>query len=135
MSQRKQITLSYQDAGKKLIVSGGSFGAAGDAKNLTYELSGSGLDAGNIVYGRPGGAMPAALADSSNLTPVAAGKVSITFETDGSVIDSGNNPKNSALFFYNNLSPETMAFAVSVLGAGGRVKVWRYNAAIQSYVE
>ena len=135
MSQRKPITVVYQDTEKKLIVSGGSFGVAGDAKNLTYELAGSGLEAGNITYGRPAGAMPAALADSSNLTAISSGKVSITFETDGSVIDSANNPKNSAMFFYNNLNPDGMAFAVSVLGAGGRVKVWRYNSAIQSYVE
>jgi prepilin-type N-terminal cleavage/methylation domain-containing protein len=135
MSQRKPVTIAYRDADKKIITYGGQFGAAGDPRNLTYQLSGSGLEPQNIVYGRPGGANPAALPDTSNLTTLNSGEVSITFESDGSVIDSANNPKNNALFFYNNLNPNGMAFGISVLGAGGRVKVWRYNAALQSYVE
>lgn len=134
MTQKRPITVTYQDANKRLVLSGGNYGAFGEAKNRIVELAGSGLEAGNIIYGRPGGASGAALSDTSNLSPLASGAVTITFRSDGSVIDAADNPQNNALFFYNNLSPK-MAFAVSVLGAGGRVKVWRYNDAIQMYVE
>jgi prepilin-type N-terminal cleavage/methylation domain-containing protein len=135
MAQRKAVTFLYDDADKKIIIHGGKFGAFGDAKNRTAELSGSGLEAGNIIYGRPGGAATSPLADTANLTPIASGTAAITFYPDGSVLDAANNPQNNALFFYNNIYQRDMAFAISVLGAGGRVKIWRYNKAINLYVE
>lgn len=134
MSQRTAITFRYDDANKRIIIHGGKFGANGDAKNRVFELSGSGLESGDILYNRPSGAPTSALADSANLTALTSGAVIITFQPDGSVVDSGNNPQNNALFFYNRVNPE-MAFAVSILGAGGRVKIWRYNSGSNSYVE
>jgi len=135
MSQRSPITVRYSDADKKIVVYGGRFGAVGDAKNQTFQLAGSGLMAGDIIYGRPSGATTAALADTSNLTPPVAGVADITFEPDGSVVNAANHPQNNALFFYNRIYPGDMAFAISVLGAGGRVKIWRYNQNTNSYVE
>ncbi len=135
MSQRLPITVRYNDGTKKIILHGGKFGALGDSNNQSIELTGSGLSAGDIVYGRPSGATTAALADTANLTPITANSVTITFYPDGSVLDAANLPKNSALFFYNRLHPSDMAFAISVLGAGGRVKVWRYNKNSNIYVE
>lgn len=135
MSQRIPVTLSYDDAAKKMFIHGGSFGAAGDSRNRIVELTGSGLDADEIAYGRPSGAQTSALSDTANLTPLASGAAGITFHSDGSVVDVRNNPHNNALFFYDVNYPDDMAFAVSVLGAGGRVKVWRYNKNIQIYVE
>lgn len=135
MSQRIPITFRYDNTRKRTVIYGGRFGAAGDAKNKLIEMSGSGLDQADIIYGRPAGAPNSALSDTSNQTAAANGMVDILFQPDGSVIDAFNNPANNALFFYNNKYPQDTAFAVSVLGAGGRVKVWRYSKAIQSYIE
>jgi len=135
MSQRSLIIVHYNNTDKRIVVHGGKFGALGDARNLTTELAGGGLEAGDMVYGRPAGATTAALADTSNLTPLVADAVSITFQPDGSVVDAADHPQNNALFLYNRLYPNEMAFAISVLGAGGRVKIWRYNHATNSYVE
>ena len=135
MSQLKPITIRYEDTAKKIVVHGGKFGAFGDAKNQTVELSGSGVEKNTLIYGRPAGASSAALADTANITPLTGNSATITFQPDGSVIDTANNPQNNALFFYNSIYPKDMAFAVSVLGAGGRVKVWRYNKGSNQYVE
>jgi hypothetical protein len=51
------------------------------------------------------------------------------------VLDAAGNPINKALFFYHSKNPLKTAFAVSVLGAGGRVKVWRYSQGVNKYVE
>lgn len=135
MSQRTPITFRYNNSAKQAIFYGGSFGAVGDAKNKVVELSGSGVDATEIIYGRPSGVTTSALADTSNLTALASNVVDITFQSDGSVIDAGNNPTNNALFFYNNKYARDSAFAISILGAGGRVKVWHYNQSMNVYVE
>ena len=135
MSQRTPITFRYNNNIKQAIFYGGSFGAIGDAKNKVVELSGSGVDATEIIYGRPNGVTASALADTSNLTALSGNVVDITFQSDGSVIDAGNNPTNNALFFYNNKYARDSAFAISILGAGGRVKVWHYNQTMNVYVE
>ena len=135
MAQRKPITVRYDDAAKRISIYGGTFGAAGEANNQTVELSGAGIEANKIIYGRPGGAATSALADTSNLTPLTSGAAAITFQPDGSVVDTADNPQNNALFIYHSQYPNNMAFAVSVLGAGGRVKIWRYNSNTNLYVE
>lgn len=135
MAQRAPINVRYDDAAKTLTTYGGSFGAAGDARNRRVELFGSGLAQDEMAYGRPGSAPASALADRANMTELTGGAVVITFQADGSVIDAAKNPQNNALFFYNVNYPDDMAFAVSILGAGGRVKIWRYNKSTNSYVE
>lgn len=135
MTQRRAITFRYNDTNKETIIYGGSYGALSDAKNRVESLDGSGISRDEIVYGRPSGVSTAALDDSSNLTPLTAGIVDITFQPDGSVLDAGNNPVNKAVFFYHTSNPAGMAFAVSVLGAGGRVKIWRYSGSVNKYVE
>lgn len=135
MSQRTSITFRYDDTNKRIILFGGRFGAAGTAQNQIYDLAGSGLPMDNIVYGRPSGASSAALSDTTNLTSLTAGKIDVTFRTDGSVTDASNNPQNNALFFYDNEAPAESAFAVSILGAGGRTKIWRYASSVNMYVE
>ncbi|HEY0427424.1 MAG TPA: GspH/FimT family pseudopilin [Pyrinomonadaceae bacterium] len=135
MSQRRPITFCYDDRNKQLITYGGSFGAFGDAKNKVYNLSGFGVDSADIKYGRPGGVSAAALSDTTNMTSLARSIVEVTFQPDGSVIDASNNPQNSALFFYHNKYKKDAAFAVSILGAGGRIKVWRYSKGVNAYVE
>jgi prepilin-type N-terminal cleavage/methylation domain-containing protein len=135
MSQRRAITFRYDNAGKNTILYGGNFGALNDPRNRVEQLYGSGVTENDIVYGRPGSVSTAALRDSSNLTNLVGSGLDITFQPDGSVIDAGGNPANTAIFFYYNLQPEKTAFAVSVLGAGGRVKIWRYSQNVNEYVE
>lgn len=135
MSQRAPITLRYDNANKRLIVYGGKFGAAGDGRNPIMPMTGDGLLSDEVVYGRPAGAATAALGDGSNLTALSSNAVEIEYQPDGSVINSSNIPQNKALFFYNPKTPVETAFAVSVLGAGGRAKIWRYSAGVNAYVE
>lgn len=135
MSQRTPITFRYDDTDKKIVVYGGSFGALGNQKNRLVTVAGEGLQPGEVIYGRPPGAPVAALADSANLTSLSAGAVEIVFQADGSVVDASDVPVNKALFFYNSKNPSDTAFAVSVLGAGGRAKVWRYSRGVNAYVE
>lgn len=135
MSQRTPITFRYDDTNKKTIIYGGALGALGDSKNRTVEMSGSGLDKTEIIYGRPSGVSTVPLADTTNLSALSSKTLDVTFQADGSIIDAGGLPKNYALFFYNQKSGQDTAFAVSVLGAGGRVKLWRYSKNIKTYIE
>ena len=135
MSQRKPITFRYDNANKKTVTYGGSFGALGDPKNIVVSLTGSGVESGDVKYGRPTGVPTSALSDTTNQTNLSSNAVEITFQADGSVIDASNNPQNQALFFYHDKYRLDTAFAVSVLGAGGRIKVWRYSQGVNSYVE
>ena len=135
MSQRRAITFCYDDRNKQLITYGGDFGPFGDPKNKVYNLTGFGVDAVDIKYGRPGGVPASSLSDTTNMTATTRSLVEITFQPDGSVIDASNNPQNNALFFYHNKYKKDAAFAVSILGAGGRIKVWRYSKGVNAYVE
>jgi prepilin-type N-terminal cleavage/methylation domain-containing protein len=102
----------------------------------TVPLTGSGLAVSELTYGRPSGVPTAALGDSTNMTALGAGNtINITFQPDGSVIDANGNPANFALFQYNNKVATNTATAVSVLGAGGRVKIWRYSSSANKYME
>ena len=135
MSQRLPITVRYDDVNKRMITYGGKFGPVGTAANLIADFSGEGLIQGEIIYGKPAGASASALGDSSNIETLVGGKAEIMFQVDGAVVDAGNNPQNKALFFYDAKAPSGVAFAISVLGAGGRVKTWRYNPGTTNYVE
>jgi prepilin-type N-terminal cleavage/methylation domain-containing protein len=135
MSQRKPVTFRYDNTSKYIVTYGGDFGALGDAKNVVVSLTGSGVESGDVKYGRPTGVPTSALSDTTNLTNLSSNAVEITFQPDGSVIDASNNPQNQALFFYHDKYRLDTAFAVSILGAGGRIKVWRYSRGVNSYVE
>lgn len=135
MSQRKPITFRYDDVNKRVILYGGTFGDLGDAKNQRTDFATSGLATTEIVYGRPTGVAATALGDSSTMTDLTANVLDITFQPDGSVLDAGNNPVNRALFFYDSKNKSDTAFAISILGAGGRTKVWRYSKGVNAYVE
>lgn len=135
MSQRKPVTFRYDNNDKSLVTYGGDFGAFGDPKNVFVSLSGSGVESDDVKYGRPTGVPTSALSDTTNLTSLSSNAVEITFQPDGSVLDASSNPQNQALFFYHDKYRLDTAFAVSVLGAGGRIKVWRYSQGVNSYVE
>jgi Tfp pilus assembly protein FimT len=151
MSQRQAITVQYDDTNKRLVVidhnaSGRSLltatgypNTAGSVQIRTINLAGDGLPASEISYGIPSGAQTAALDDSAALTvlPTTTRQINITFQPDGSVIDGNGNAAKFALYFYNSRAGISTASAVSVLGAGGRVKIWRYDSSanVNKYVE
>lgn len=135
MSQRRAITFRYDNTIKRITIYGGAFGIFGDTKNKTLDLAGAGIETSEIIYGRPTGVPTTALDDTANLTALTTNFVIITFQPDGSVLDASNNPQNKAVFFYHTRYPRDTAFAVSVLGAGGRVKTWRYKQSENKYVE
>lgn len=135
ITQRTAVTFRYDNTEKRMIVYGGKFGAFGDAKNPIMPMSGDGLVAEEIGYGRPTGAPVSALGDSSNMTDLTDSAVEVQFQPDGSVVNASDIPQNKALFFYNPKTPADTSFAVSVLGAGGRVKIWRYSSGAGAYVE
>lgn len=135
MSQRKPVTLRYDNANKRLVTYGGDLGALSDPKNVVVELAGNGITADDLKYGRPAGVPAAALGDSTVMTNLSSNAVDITFQPDGSVINASNNPQNFALYFYHDKYRLETAIAVSVLGAGGRIKLWRYSGGVNQYVE
>lgn len=107
---------------------------AGHTMLRTISLVTGGVTADEIVYGRPPGAPATPLDDTTTLTAPVNSKINITFQPDGSVLDAAGGPANFAMMFYHPDYAETTARAVTVLGATGRVKVWRYTDA-RTFVE
>jgi Tfp pilus assembly protein FimT len=143
MSQRQVMRFRYDNTNKQiLIIDNQERGTAANptANNTsndvivkTTSLVGLGVPAGEIAYGQPSGA-PTSLPDGVSLNALSNGLVEVVFQPDGSVLDSSGNPSNAALFFYDNKAPTQTAIAISVLGAGGRVKNWRYSPNASAYV-
>jgi prepilin-type N-terminal cleavage/methylation domain-containing protein len=143
MSQRQVMRFRYDDNTKQVsIIDNQERGTAANptANNTsndvivkTTSLAGLGVPAGEIAYGQPSGA-PNSLPDGVSLSALSNGQVEVIFQPDGSVLDSSGNPSNAALFFYDNKAPAQTAIAVSVLGAGGRAKTWRYSPNAGVYV-
>jgi type II secretory pathway pseudopilin PulG len=151
MATEQAFTFSYNTNTRviRIIDHGDGAMGAGVIANVNYPnngtvvrtipLDGDGLAAADIMYGPPPSAPVAArtLGDLSTYTPPNAGTnlVNITFQPNGSVIDSTGQPANFALFIYNARVADDTARAVSVLGLGGRVKIWRYDTSVLRYVE
>ena len=76
-----------------------------------------------------------ALGDGVSRTTLTSGRLNITFQPDGSVIDSTGAPANKGLFFFNNKAAQQTAQAITVIGASGRIKVWRYTTNGNKYAE
>jgi type II secretory pathway pseudopilin PulG len=110
---------------------------AGSTMVKTIPLVGNGIS--DIGYGLPPAAPISAktLSDGCTMSEpdLATSTVNITFRIDGSVRDINNNFLNSAIFFFNSQDPGATAHAISVLGAAGRVKLWRYNNDTNTYFE
>jgi Tfp pilus assembly protein FimT len=96
---------------------------------------GGGLPTSEVSYGVPTGISNGTLGDNTTVTALSSNKITVTFQPDGSVVDTNDNPINRSLFFYNNTVPTQTASAISVLGAAGRIKVWRYNVSASKYDE
>jgi Tfp pilus assembly protein FimT len=159
MSQRQAFTFQYDDSTKQIkiidhnnngnattscnvlgkdIVGDPSYpNTACSATVLTVPLGGGPVPAADISIGVPSG-LPGSVStldDTTTQTSLTAGKLNITFQPDGSVIDASGNPVNRTLFLYNNRAANETAAAISVLGAAGRVKVWRYSSSVNKYAE
>ncbi|HEX8180558.1 MAG TPA: hypothetical protein VF525_13505 [Pyrinomonadaceae bacterium] len=145
MGQLRAMTFQYNDTNKQIVVI--RHAAAGPAVLTgvnypnngvvvrTVPLTGGGLSAAEITYGRPAGVPIAPLGDNTSLTALTGGNLNITFQPDGSVLDAAGAPVDVALYFYNPRTPLNTAAAISVLGSAGRVKLWRYLTSANSYVE
>lgn len=155
MSDRTAVTFSYDNvaktisiinhnndrtdpnSGKAVLTLPGYPATAGSTVVMTYPLSQGGLDSAEILYGIPSG-LPStaqgALGDGVAFTTLVSNKVNVTFQRDGSVIDStgtasDRNARDIGIFIYNSRIPSTTASAISILGASGRIKIWRYDNA------
>lgn len=157
MSERKAFTFSYDNvtkqitiidhnnlrsdpnSGKAVLGLAGYPNTAGSTVVSTYSLAQGGLNSAEMTYGIPSGLPTGALTDGVSMTALVSNKLNITFQRDGSVINalgtvSDRNPQDQALFIYNSNAPAATASAISVLGASGRVKIWRYDN-VSNYAE
>jgi type II secretory pathway pseudopilin PulG len=156
MSQRQAITFQYDTAtatiniidhnndtttnpltGLQVLSASGYPNTTASTVIGTISLAQGGLTTAEIGWGIPAGIPgPPTTADGLSVPDLstASNKLNITFQRDGSVIDSTGNPNSQALFIYNNKAPDATAAAISVMGLSGRVKIWRFNN-VDSYVE
>ena len=157
MSQRQAITFQYDsvartiniidhnnidtvanpNSGLDVLTAGGYPMTAAATVVSTYPLSQGGLASGEISWGIPAG-LPGAPTTADGLAvpniALSNNRLNITFQRDGSVIDSTGNPVDQAIFIYNNQAPLLTAAAISVRGSTGKVKIWRYNN-VDAYIE
>lgn len=101
----------------------------------TIPLTQGALPASEMAYGIPGGLPNRPLGDGIAMTPLLNNQLNITFQPDGSVIDGAGNPAGSAMFIYNRSAARATASAISIMGASGRVKIWRYNSVANLYAD
>jgi len=157
MSQRQAVTFQYNDTTKTITIfdhnnrsnsnpacniNGPAVLSAGGYPNtsctttmLTVPLTGAAVPSADLSYGVPSGVSNSTLADTTTPTSLTAGVVNITFQSDGSVVDAAGNYLNRAMFLYNNKIPNETAAAISILGASGRIKLWRYNPSASQFAE
>jgi type II secretory pathway pseudopilin PulG len=154
MSQRQAFTFVYNDTAKTISIvdqnttlsaTSGLFTVAGfpytaSSKTLmTIPLDVGGVPKSEISYGIPSTITPTAVVEPGTLTPTVAvssdNLVTVTFQPDGRVLDASSNPVSTSLYFYNPQAAVGTASAVSVLGAGGRVKLFKYSNATNKYVQ
>ena len=157
LSRRAAFTLQYNNTTKQLKIIGpipsGPAALAdatypnitGSTTILTIPLTQSGLAPSELSEGIPttSTGLPAgsptvptgALGDGISKSSLSSGILNITFQPDGSVIDATNAFSNKALYFFNNKAAAETATAISVIGASGRIKIWRYNSSGNNYAE
>jgi prepilin-type N-terminal cleavage/methylation domain-containing protein len=148
MNQRQAFTFQYNNTTKQISVidHNSNVGAAllidpsypntaGSQIVNQTPLAADALLSSEITYGIPAGLPAGALADGIAMTSLFNAQINITFQPDGSVIDGAGNPVGRAMFIYNNRAARATATAISVIGASGRVKIWRYDAVANVYAE
>ena len=157
MSQRQAFTFQYDNSTKTIkVFDHNNNNNANSACNMTGQavlgqanypntscsttvftvpLATGPIAVADLSYGVPGGIANTTLDDGATPTALSGTVLNITFQTDGSVTDAGGNYVTRGFYFYNNQIPTQSATAISVLGAAGRVKIWRYSSSANKYVE
>jgi type II secretory pathway pseudopilin PulG len=157
MSQRQAVTFQYDDSTKTVkILDHNNTNNANTACNmsgqlvlsmsgypnttctttsLTVPMAIGGLSSSEITYGIPSGISATTLDDGNTMTALSNSVINITFQSNGTVIDSSGNFLRPTMFFYDTQVPTTTATAISVLGAAGRIKVWRYSSGVSKFTE
>jgi len=161
MSTRQSVTFQYDDLTKQVSVINHNnnqipsprfpascvisqtaiLGAAGypltacSIVATTAPLTQGGIPASEMSYGIPAGLPIAPLGDGILMTTLVSSQLNITFQPDGSVIDAAGNPVGRAMFIYNNKASNATASAISIMGASGRIKIWRYDSGANLYAD
>lgn len=155
ITRRRAVTFQYDDATKTVKIIDHGVNATGLGNSGTTVLEGnypnttgstvadtmtlttSGLPASEIKYGPPPDAtsLASTLDDKIVLNTLTNQKLNITFQPDGSVIGLTGLPKDSAIAIYSSSAPKDTAAAISILGATGRIKTWRYSSSAKKFVE
>ncbi|MDX6693723.1 MAG: hypothetical protein QOF02_1326 [Blastocatellia bacterium] len=141
ITNNKEVGITYDPALDAMVRLPGNTAATANTVADTvveqYVLTKSGIFAKDLIVGRPNTNAIVPLDDGVGIvTPtVATNQIIITFQQDGSIVDALNRPINRSLFMYNNQIPDQSAFALSVLGATGRIKMWRYDVGTKKYIE
>jgi prepilin-type N-terminal cleavage/methylation domain-containing protein len=148
MSQRQAFTFQYNNITKQISIidhnnNTGLFLFAdpaypnnvGSSVISATPLATGGLQQSEITYGIPVGLPNGPLGDGISMTGLSNNQLNITFQPDGSVIDAAGNPVGQAMFIYNSNAPQATASAISVMGASGRIKIWRYDGSANLYAE
>lgn len=148
MSQRQAFTFHFNNATKQISIidhnsniGPGLFAdpsypnTASSSTLSSTPLAQGGLDSSEITYGIPTGLPNNALGDGISMTGLKNNQFNVTFQPDGSVIDASGNPTGFAMFIYNNRAARGTASAISVMGASGRIKIWRYDRSANLYTD
>jgi prepilin-type N-terminal cleavage/methylation domain-containing protein len=148
MSQRQAFTFQYDDVTKQIsiidhnsnpgptLLSDPSYpNTAGSKVVGVTPLASETLSGSEMSYGIPAGLPTAPLGDGIPMTALLSNRLNITFQPDGSVIDATGNPVGRAMFIYNSKAPQGTASAISIMGASGRVKIWRYDSGANLYAD
>ena len=158
MSQRQAVTFQYDNSTKTIkILDHNNTNNANAGCNMTGQAvlsmsgypntactttvltipvaTGAGLSSSELSYGIPSGITATTLDDGNTMTSLSNSVVNITFQPNGTVIDSSGNFARPTMFFYNNQVPTDTATAISVLGAAGRIKIWRYSPGVSKFTE
>jgi len=102
---------------------------------LTVPVATGPIAPADLLYGVPTGISNSTLDDGGTPTALVGTVLNITFQSDGTVMDTAGNYVTRTFYFYNNQYPTQTATAISVLGSAGRVKIWRYTSGANKYVE
>jgi prepilin-type N-terminal cleavage/methylation domain-containing protein len=148
MSQRQAFTFQYDNVTKQIsiidhnsnpgptLLSDPSYpNTAGSKVVVVTPLTSETLSGSEMSYGIPAGLPTAPLGDGIAMTALLSNRLNITFQPDGSVIDATGNPVGRAMFIYNSKAPQGTASAISIMGASGRVKIWRYDSGADLYAD
>jgi len=143
MSNREAHTFSFDNAAKTItIIDNNAVGTAvltdgnypqNAGSNVIATIPINGMAAGELAYGIPSGFPTTALGDGVSQTSLTSNRFNLTFQPDGSVINAAGNPTSAGMFIYNSSAPAATASAISILGATGRIKIWRYASGVNKY--